>query len=407
MAIDFKESTGVAFQALRANKLRSLLTLLGTIIGVTAVIAVISLVQGMNHYVSDRLLAQGSNVFWVDKIGFEMDNDKIREALKRPDITVADAEAVRAALGSKAFVKAEAGDNEEVKYLQHKMHRIQIKGVAGDFQLVDDQEIERGRPLADIDVQRRRSVAVIGSEIGDELFPGIEPLGRSIQAGNRRFEVVGVAKRKGSFFGESQDRYVQIPFGALLKLVSYTPSVSIGVKSADAGRFETVMDETRAILRATRHVRPGEPDNFGITTPEAFLSLWRNFTATAFIVVIGVAAISLLVGGIVIMNTMLVSVTERTREIGVRKALGARRGDIMLQFLVEAVVLSLVGGAIGVALGIGIALLVGAVSPLPAAVSGVAVALGVGMSALVGVFFGVYPAARAARLDPVDALRYE
>src|SRR5262245_29383645 len=175
MAIDFKESTGIAFQALRANKLRSLLTLLGTIIGVTAVIAVISLVQGMNHYVSDRLLAQGSNVFWVDKIGFEMDNDKIREALKRPDLTVADAQAVRA----RAFVKAEAGDNEEVKYLEKKMHRIQIKGVAGDFQLVDDQEIELGRPLADVDVQRRRSVAVLGSEVADELFPNLDPLGRS------------------------------------------------------------------------------------------------------------------------------------------------------------------------------------------------------------------------------------
>jgi putative ABC transport system permease protein len=407
MAIDFKESTGIAFQALRANKLRSLLTLLGTIIGVTAVIAVISLVQGMNQYVSGKLLAQGSNVFWIDKIGFEMDQDKIRESLKRPDITLADADAVKDVLGSKAYVKAEASDNEVVRYLQHKMQRIEIKGEYGDFQQVDDQEIDRGRPLADLDVQRRRSMAVIGSEVADELFPGLDPLGHTIQVGNRSFLVVGVAKRKGSFFGESQDRYVQVPFGALLKLLPQTPSVTIGVKSVDAGKIEQTEDETRAVMRATRHNRPGEPDNFGITTPEAFLGLWRSFTATAFIVVIGVAAISLLVGGIVIMNTMLVSVTERTREIGIRKALGARRSDILLQFLVEAVVLSLVGGALGVALGSSIALLVGMVSPLPAAVSGVAEALGVAMSALVGCFFGVYPAARAAGLDPVDALRYE
>jgi putative ABC transport system permease protein len=407
MAIDFKESTGIAFQALRANKLRSLLTLLGTIIGVTAVIAVISLVQGMNQYVSGKLLAQGSNVFSIDKIGFEMDNDKIREALKRPDLTLTEADELADVLGNKAYVKAEASTNQSIRYLLHKMAQIEVKGEYGNFQQVDDTEIENGRPLADLDVQRRRSVAVIGSEVAEELYPGLDPVGHDLQIGNRHFQVIGVAKKKGSFFGESQDRYVQVPFGAMLKLVPTTPSVTIGVKSVDAGKFQEVEDEARAVFRAIRHDMLGKPDSFGITTPEAFLSLWRNFTATAFIVVIGVASISLLVGGIVIMNTMLVSVTERTREIGVRKALGARRGDILLQFLVEAVVLSLVGGAMGVALGSSIALLVGVLSPLPAAVSGVAVTLGVAMSALVGIFFGVYPAARAAALDPVDALRYE
>ena len=407
MAIDPRESAGMAFAALRANKLRSLLTLLGTIIGVSAVIAVISLVQGMNRYVSDRLLAEGSDVFWVDKYGLVLDDDTFREAAKRRDLTTADADAVAGVLAGQAHVKAEASAGLQVQAGGDKPQRLNVRGVAGDYQQVDALDVGSGRALAPLDIERRRAVAVLGWEAADQLFPGREAAGRTVEIEGRRFIVAGVAKKKGSFFGESQDRFVLVPLGALEKLLPYEPGITIGVKVRDAGRMQQIQDEVRAVLRARRHVKPGAPDDFGITTAEAFLDLWRNFTGTAFIVVIGVAGISLLVGGIVIMNTMLVSVTERTREIGVRKALGARRRDVLLQFLVEAVTLSLVGGAAGVGLGVGLALLIGAVSPLPAAVSGPAILLGVAMSALVGVFFGVYPAARAARLDPVDALRYE
>jgi putative ABC transport system permease protein len=407
MAIDLRESAGIAFGALRANKLRSLLTLLGTIIGVTAVIAVVSLVQGMNKYVSDRLTAEGTNVFWIDKVGFELDEDRFREAQKRPDITIADADALSRVLAGRAHVKAESSAQLDVEYRDRKVQRINIRGVAGDYQAVDNIEVPQGRALAPVDLQRRRAAAVIGPEIAEQLYPGLDPVGRSIDIAGRRFTVVGVTKVKGSFFGESQDRFVIVPLGALDKMRPKSDAVQIGVKVIDVAEMQPVQDEARAVLRGRRGVEPGQPDNFGITTAQAFLDLWRNFTTTAFIVVIGVAGISLVVGGIVIMNTMLVSVTERTREIGVRKALGARRRDILMQFLVESVVLALVGGAIGVALGASIAILVGAISPLPAAVSGVAVALGVFMSVGVGVFFGVYPAARAARLDPVEALRYE
>ena len=397
----------MALGALRSNKLRSSLTLLGTIIGVTAVIAVISLVEGMNEYVSSRLLSEGSDVFTVDKIGFELDDEKIREMQKRRDLTVANAEAVAAGLAGEASVSVTAATQLQGRYRQQDAAGVNVRGVWGDYQAVEGIDIADGRPVLDFDIQRRRSVTVLGSEIAEELFPGIDPIGKEVSLGDRRYTVLGVAEPKGSIFGQSQDRFALIPLTALDRILPELPSVSIGVKPADVGRMQPVMDKTRAVLRMARNLRPGEEDDFSITTAQAYLDLWQNFTNTAFIVVIGIASISLVVGGIVIMNTLLVSVTERTREIGLRKALGARRVDILFQFLIEAVMLSMVGGTAGILLGGGLALLVGLISPLPAAISPVAVTLGLVMSTGVGLFFGVYPAARAARLDPVEALRAE
>ncbi len=397
----------MALGALRSNKLRSALTLLGTIIGVTAVIAVISLVEGMNEYVSSRLLSEGSDVFSVDKIGFELDQDKLREMEKRPDLTGADADAVAQGLSGLAAVRASTSTELGARYRGRTIDGISVRGVSGDYQVVDGIEVEEGRPLVPIDVERHRAVAVLGSEVAEELFPGIDPVGREVALGDRRYTVLGVAKSKGSIFGQSQDRFALIPLTALERVLPRLPSVSIGVKPSDAGRLQPVIDRTRAVLRSARGLRPGEDDDFSITTAQAYLDLWQNFTNTAFIVVIGVASISLVVGGIVIMNTLLVSVTERTREIGLRKALGARRVDVLMQFLIEAVTLSLVGGVIGIVLGGALAVLIGLLSPLPAAISPAAVAMGIAMSLGVGLFFGVYPAARAARLDPVEALRAE
>jgi putative ABC transport system permease protein len=241
----------------------------------------------------------------------------------------------------------------------------------------------------------------------EELFGSLDPIGRQVRVGDFLYEVVGVGKAKGKVLGQSQDRYVIVPIRTFVKYELERGSVSINIKSRDQASLELTQQEARNLLRGRRHLAPGKPDDFAITTSDTYMELYRNLTGGIFVVSIGVAAISLVVGGIVIMNIMLVSVTERTREIGVRKALGARRRDILAQFLVESITLSLAGGIVGIILGVGLALLVGAVSPLPAAVSVPALFMGILMSTGIGVFFGSYPAVRAARLDPIEALRYE
>ncbi|MGH7727146.1 MAG: ABC transporter permease [Candidatus Eiseniibacteriota bacterium] len=405
--MEFRESARIALGALRANKLRSFLTLLGTIVGVTAVISIISLIQGMNQYVSDKLLSQGANVFWVDKYGFILSDDEFREANKRKDLVLDDAEAVAALTRHAAAVKAESERRADIRFGQQRERRVPIKGVWGDYVGVDKIELEDGRHLTPNDLARRRTVAVLGYEIWEKVFRGEPAVGHDIRIGDQKFTVVGVATKKGSVFGQSQDNFVLIPLGTFYKLYGSRGSISIGVASVDQASFELAQDEVRAVLRARRHVDPGKPDDFGIVTAEMFMDLYRNFTTAAFVVLVGVAGISLVVGGIVIMNIMMVSVTERTREIGIRKAIGAKRSDVLMQFLVEAATLSLAGGAIGVLLGIGLALLVAAISPLPAAVSWIAIFLGLAMSTGIGLVFGIYPAARAAGLDPIVALRYE
>ena len=403
----FRECVALALASLRANKLRSFLTLLGTIVGVTAVIAIISLIQGMNAYVSNALMSQGANVFTVDKYGFILSEEEFRDAAKRRDLTVADAEAIASLSRSAAHVKVENERSDDIRLGTTLLRRIPVKGVHGVYAEVDRSELLEGRHLTQNDMSRRRAVTVLGHEVWEKLFDNRSAIGHEVRIGDFKYLVVGVAAKKGSVFGQSQDNYAIVPLSAWQKIYGSRGSVSISVAAVDEASFELAQDEARAILRARRGVAPGKPDDFGIVTAEMFMDLYRNFTSAAFIVLVGVAGLSLVVGGIVIMNIMMVSVTERTREIGIRKALGAKRRDVLMQFLVEAATLSLTGGAIGVMLGISLALVVAAVSPLPAAVSWIAILLGLGMSTGIGLLFGIYPAARAARLDPIVALRFE
>jgi putative ABC transport system permease protein len=405
--MNLRESVGIALGGIRANKLRSFLTLLGTIIGVASVIAVVSFVEGMNRFVTDKLLNAGANVFMVDKYGFITSQEAFEEANRRPDVTLDDADDLRLGMRSAAMVVAQSEGNSSIRYREHVLKAVSVHGRGAGYDLVDDIAIGQGRHLTDFDDRRRQPVCVIGPEVAEELFANLDPIGKRVRIGVQDFEVVGLSKAKGKMFGVSQDRFVTVPVRTFQKFFQERGSVSIAVKSVDQSSLPLAQQEARNILRARRHQRPGQPDLFGITTSDTWLELYHKLTGGIFIVTIGVAAISLLVGGIVIMNIMLVSVTERTREIGIRKALGARRRDILTQFLVESTTLSLSGGIIGILLGAGLALGVGAVSPLPAAVSVPAILIGILMSTGVGVFFGSYPALRAARLDPIEALRYE
>jgi putative ABC transport system permease protein len=405
--MNLRESTGIALAALRANKLRSFLTLLGTIIGVASVIAVVSFVEGMNRFVSDKLLNAGSNVFQVDKFGFITSNEAYIDALRRPDITLDDADVLRLSLRNAKMVVPAADDQERIHYRARHLDGVSVRGRGAGYDVIDDLTIAEGRHLSEEDDRHRERVCVLGPEVTEELFPGMDPIDKEVRIGDQSFRVVGVTKVKGRMLGQSQDRFAVVPVRTFLKYRDARASLTISIKSWDQASLPVAVQETRNILRGRRHLGPGKPDNFGVTTADTWMEFYRTLTGGIFVVMIGVASIALVVGGIVIMNIMLVSVTERTREIGVRKALGARRRDILTQFLVEATTLSLAGGVIGILLGVGLALLVGAISPLPAGVNVPAIVLGILMSSLVGIFFGSYPAFRAARLDPIDALRYE
>jgi len=405
--VNLRESAGIALSAVRAQKLRSFLTLLGVIIGVSSVIAVMSLVEGLNQYVAKQLTSSGSNVFSVDKVGLAFDRITLEDRMRRPDLTRELAARVAAAGRHVAAAVAQRETDVTLKRRDHSLGSVPVTGVEPGYMQVNDLPVGRGRALGESDELAHATTCVVGSDVADELFESLDALGQPLRVREQEFTIVGVGEHMGSAFGQNRDLYVLVPLSTFQRLEGRVGSVEIRVRSRSPDDFEQAQDETRAILRAARHLRPGEADDFEIVTPDMLLSLWRNLSGAIFIVIVGVSFISLVVGGIVIMNIMLVSVTERTREIGIRKAIGARRRDILYQFLIEAATLSSAGGVIGLVLGVLFALLIGVISPLPVHVSALSVALGLVMATLVGLFFGSYPAFRAAKLDPIDALRYE
>ncbi|MBZ5705956.1 MAG: ABC transporter permease [Acidobacteriia bacterium] len=409
--MNFNEAIRVALQSLWANKLRSILTLLGVVIGVAAVIAVVTFVNGINSYVAEKIFNLGADVFIVFKVSPAVTNvDHYLEGQKRKDLTIEDYDAVREGCKLCRYVGAYARNmSGHVKYGEEALSDSIVQGMTPSVAITQDVDLETGRMLEQADLDNNAPVAVVGTDIVETLMPGVDPLGKEIRVEGWEYRIIGVGKKKGKTFGQSLDNYVFIPLSSWFKQFgTHNTAMRISAKTTGTGPvLDSAIDEVRVILRTRRHDPAGGADSFDIETNSSLLSIWSNLTGTFFIAMIGIAAISMVVGGIVIMNIMLVSVTERTREVGIRKAMGARRSDVLLQFLIEAVTLALVGGLIGVLFGIGVAKGVTLLVGMPSVIKLWAVAAGLFVSASVGVFFGVYPARRAATLDPIAALRFE
>jgi putative ABC transport system permease protein len=408
--MNIAEAMRIALQSLWANKLRSVLTLLGVVIGVAAVIAVVTFVNGINGYVAEKVFNLGADVFIISKMSPVVTNiDQFIEGQKRKDLTMDDFHAVVESCRLCQVVGASTiNPNGHVRYSQQQINDVWIRGFSSAMPEILNLDLSAGRMPNETDNSNRGNVAVIGTDLVENLFPSTDPMGKEIRVEGQLYRVIGVGEKQGKTLGQSRDNYVIIPINTYLKQFGSHSALRISGKSAGVGsQLDATIDQARAILRARRHDLPGKPDSFAAETNESFLSLWANLSGTFFIAMIAIAAISLVVGGIVIMNIMLVSVTERTREIGIRKAMGARRQDVLLQFLIESGTMALVGGLVGVLFGIVIAKSVTAIVGMPSEIKLWAVAAGLLVAASVGIFFGVYPAKRAAQLDPIAALRYE
>ena len=406
----FIEALKLALSAILSHKLRSFLTLLGVIFGVATVIVVVSLIEGFNAYVDEKIADIGTNAFAVQKYSLEdfASIEALNTARRRnKDVTLDDLEALRARGGAIQEVGAKTGSLGDVKFGSTNLFRVQIGATTANIADIERIEAQAGRYFNKSENDLRRNVCFIGADVAEKLFPTSEPLGQTIRVDGRAYQVIGVGKALGSVFGQPRDMYVSVPLSTFLATYGSRRSLSISVTSASPQSYQDAIDEATVVMRTRRKLSPGEKDSFGIITPKAINELRDKIFGTIQIAAIGVTSISLIVGGIVIMNIMLVSVSERTKEIGIRKSIGARRSDIVKQFLAESTMLSLCGGAIGITIAFLLAKLVAVLTPVPTALPLMAVSFALAVSATVGLISGVYPAWRAARLDPIEALRAE
>jgi putative ABC transport system permease protein len=403
----FLEYISVALDSLRTNKLRSFLTLLGITIGITSIISVISLIQGMDKYWKTKVSNFGPNTFVITQFPIITDFDKFIEAMRRnPDVHAEDAEAIRRFCTACEDVGIETHRNVRVRYGKQSLDEIDMGGMTTNIMDIEGKNVDVGRSFVDWEDEHSRFVTVIGSEVSEKLFTGADPINKNIQIDDHWYTVIGVGERRGTVFGFSQDNYVKVPLSTYQKIYGSRRTVNFTIKARE-GQMQQAEDQARMAMRTLHKLGFNEEDDFGVITSEGVNKLFADLTSAIFSVSIFVVGISLVVGGIVIMNIMLVSVVERTKEIGIRKAVGARQQDVVNQFLVESVVLCCAGGLLGIIAAYCISWLLATYTPMPSSFPMWAPLVAFALCTVIGLFFGIYPARRAGRLDPIEALRVE
>ncbi len=407
--INFNESASMAMNSLWSNKLRTFLTLLGIIIGVLTIIAVVSIIQGLNNYVYTKFAFYGANDFSVSK--FAMTGGSLkewREMLKRKNLTLDDMRLIRNQCESCELIGASVTTARTVKFRNQYLKDVVIRGITHlDHMIGSVVELESGRHIQREDEEHSRYVCIIGTDITEKLFPYLDPLGKWIKIGPHNFLVIGLGQKKGKLLGMSQDNYVRIPVTTFHKIYGSRRSIDINIHTSSQEQKEIAQEEVRTILRSRRHLSFKDPDDFSFVSSETFIQIYRTATSSIYFAMIAISSLALVVGGIVVMNIMLVAVTERTKEIGIRMAVGARRNDILFQFLIEAAAISTTGGIIGILIGFTIAKIFTAATSWPSSIEPVSIVVAILVSASVGIFFGIYPANKAAKLNPIEALRAE
>jgi putative ABC transport system permease protein len=406
--VPLREPVGVALETLRTHKLRSFLMLLGIILSVATLIVIIALISGVNQYIANKVANLGSNAFTIMRFPIITEMEELVKAMRRNKIvTWDDYEGLSENLKLPLRVGAEVRTSGKARAGSLTIEDTSIRGVTASMGDISSQDVSDGRYITEGDESSRAMVTMIGSELASKLFPSADPVGREVMLDGRPFIVVGVAKPIGTVLGQSQDNFAFIPIETYIKIYGAYGGIWIDIQARGADWMERTQDEARVLMRARRHLKPDETDSFGIIDSASLMLLWKQLTGVIAMAMVGVVSVFLVIGGVVIMNVMLATVTERTREIGIRKALGASRNDILLQFLVEACVMAAMGGAIGVLIAYGICELAKVTTSIPMHVPISAVIMAELISAIVGIFFGVYPARKAAMLEPIEALRTE